>query len=189
MKRFNLNEYFKDINQKVVTREGRQVRIICTDAPVKNYPIAGYVTGIDEKWHGPYSWSRDGDREIASPVPSANDLFFLDKEENMTEFEKEVDAIMDVEAKSVLGVKYEAKYLLDIARKQLQPEVDKEIDAAYKTRDKVVYLEGYNKGKEDALKDRMCFNIEQFEEWVDVFFPDWFNKEEVFNDFKKFMEE
>lgn len=127
MKQFNLNEYFKDINQKVVTREGRQVRIICTDAPVKNYPIAGYVLGIDEKWHGPYSWSRDGDREIASPVPSANDLFFLDKEENMTEFEKEVKDLMDslCDDENTISescAKIIAQRFLDIARKQFKTD-------------------------------------------------------------------
>ena len=31
MKQFNLKEYLKDPNKKVVTRDGRNVRIICTD--------------------------------------------------------------------------------------------------------------------------------------------------------------
>ena len=31
MKQFNLEEYLKDPNKKVVTRDGRNVRIICTD--------------------------------------------------------------------------------------------------------------------------------------------------------------
>ena len=31
MKQFNLEEYLKDPNKKVVTRDGKDVRIICTD--------------------------------------------------------------------------------------------------------------------------------------------------------------
>lgn len=31
MKEFNLNEYLKNPSQKVVTRDGRDVRIVCTD--------------------------------------------------------------------------------------------------------------------------------------------------------------
>ena len=31
MKEFNLTEYLKDPSKKVVTRDGRDVRIICTD--------------------------------------------------------------------------------------------------------------------------------------------------------------
>ena len=34
MKEFNLTEYLKNPSQKVVTRDGREVRIICTDIPV-----------------------------------------------------------------------------------------------------------------------------------------------------------
>ena len=144
MKQFSLNEYFKDVNQKVVTREGRQVRIVCTDAPVKNYPVTGYVLGNDNKWLGPFSWSKDGERQIAHPIPSENDLFFSDKEENMTEFEKEVSAIMDVEAKRALGIKYEAKYLLDLARKQLQPEIDAMVKEKYRD-----YIEQFKEAMEE----------------------------------------
>ena len=31
MKQFNLEEYLKDPNKKVVTRDGRNARIVCTD--------------------------------------------------------------------------------------------------------------------------------------------------------------
>ena len=34
MKEFNLTEYLKNPSQKVVTRDGREVRIICTDIPI-----------------------------------------------------------------------------------------------------------------------------------------------------------
>ena len=34
MKEFNLTEYLKNPSQKVITRDGREVRIICTDIPI-----------------------------------------------------------------------------------------------------------------------------------------------------------
>ena len=39
MKQFNLEEYLKDPNKKVVTRSGRNVRIICTDRQGGDRPI------------------------------------------------------------------------------------------------------------------------------------------------------
>ena len=46
MKEFNLNEYLKNPSQKVVTRDGRVVRIVCTDVKGE-YPILVYI----EKMH------------------------------------------------------------------------------------------------------------------------------------------
>lgn len=53
MKQFNLEEYLKNPDRKIVTRDGRKVRIICTDRiserfPVENqgiYPIIALVDG------------------------------------------------------------------------------------------------------------------------------------------------
>ena len=42
MKEFNLNEYLKNPSQKIVTRDGREVRIICTD--MKSYDDDKIVT-------------------------------------------------------------------------------------------------------------------------------------------------
>ena len=44
MKQFNLDEYLKDPSKKVVTRDGRSVRIICTDrVSEKGYPLVVLV--------------------------------------------------------------------------------------------------------------------------------------------------
>ena len=48
MKQFNLEEYLKNPSKKVVTREGRDVRIICTDFDNPNFPVIGEVKG--SKW-------------------------------------------------------------------------------------------------------------------------------------------
>ena len=42
MKQFSLEEFKKNPNRKVVTKKGRPVRIICTDA-VRRYPIIALV--------------------------------------------------------------------------------------------------------------------------------------------------
>ncbi len=47
MKQFNLEEYLKNPSRKVVTKEGRNVRIICTDRADSIFPI---VALIESKW-------------------------------------------------------------------------------------------------------------------------------------------
>lgn len=46
MKRFSLQEYLANPSQKVVTRDGRPVRIICTDAK-RDCPILALLTAYD----------------------------------------------------------------------------------------------------------------------------------------------
>ena len=48
MKEFNLNEYLKDLSQKVVTKDGRKVRIICTNAK-NEFPIIALITNNDKE--------------------------------------------------------------------------------------------------------------------------------------------
>ena len=45
MKAFNLEEYLKNPSRKVVTRDGRDVRIICTDFDNSDFPIIGGIKG------------------------------------------------------------------------------------------------------------------------------------------------
>lgn len=44
MKQFDLKEYLKDPNKKVVTRDGRNVRIICTDQKGTAYSVIALCT-------------------------------------------------------------------------------------------------------------------------------------------------
>lgn len=44
MKQFDLKEYLKDPNKKVVTRDGRNVRIICTDRKGTEYSVIALCT-------------------------------------------------------------------------------------------------------------------------------------------------
>ena len=49
MKQFNLQEYLANPNRQVVTRDGRPVRIICTDSDAEGGPIVAIVTKDDKK--------------------------------------------------------------------------------------------------------------------------------------------
>ena len=58
MKEFNLNEYLKNPSQKVVTRDGKSVRIICTDAK-QDYPVIGLLS-LDDKRETTVYYKKNG---------------------------------------------------------------------------------------------------------------------------------
>ena len=70
MKEFSLEEYLKNPNREVVTRDGRKVRIICTDFDNPDYPVIGEIKGY--KW--PLSFATNG--ETIKGRPLSCDLFF-----------------------------------------------------------------------------------------------------------------
>ena len=45
MKAFNLEKYLKNPSKKVVTRDGRDVRIICTDFDNSDFPVIAGIKG------------------------------------------------------------------------------------------------------------------------------------------------
>ena len=57
MKEFNLEEYLKNPSQKVITRDGREVRIICTDVKGE-YPIMALIP--DKQQELTYRYLRNG---------------------------------------------------------------------------------------------------------------------------------
>ena len=59
MKPFNLEEYLKNPSQKVVTRDGREVRIICTDAKGEE-PIIALLYNKNREEENVYTYNRDG---------------------------------------------------------------------------------------------------------------------------------
>lgn len=76
MKQFNLNEYLKNPSIKVVTRMGRDVRIICTDRKDSNFPIVALVELEDKKEtiEETIHYTKDGKWIIG--CDSGNDLCF-----------------------------------------------------------------------------------------------------------------
>lgn len=74
MKQFNLKEYLANPNRKVVTRDGRNVRIICTDSKIRHYPIIALVEEPNRS-ENLFSYTEVG--QMVSYEPSEKyDLFF-----------------------------------------------------------------------------------------------------------------
>ena len=71
MKQFNLEEYLKNPEKKVVTREGKAVKIYCTNH-ASNRPIIAQVEGSDYS----VSFTENGKAFISNNVISGDDLFF-----------------------------------------------------------------------------------------------------------------
>ena len=59
MKEFSLEEYLKNPSRKVVTRDGRKVRIICTDRK-GDTPIIALVYNANEGQEYGYAFNSDG---------------------------------------------------------------------------------------------------------------------------------
>ena len=74
MKKFNLDEYLKNPERKVVTGDGRNVRIICTDRRNSKLPIIALIeeqNNVEEV----YTLKKDGSWDV-SGGESINDLYF-----------------------------------------------------------------------------------------------------------------
>ena len=82
MKQFNLDEYLANPSKKVVTRDGRSVRIICTDRVNFDSPVMALVmmkSGIENV----YSYRTNG--QLFRNAISDQDLFFApEKHEGWT---------------------------------------------------------------------------------------------------------
>ncbi len=74
MKQFNLEEYLKNPSRKVVTRDGRNVRIICTNAK-GGYPVVVLIEEQYSNRESIYTFTKNGNWSI-SGEESINDLFF-----------------------------------------------------------------------------------------------------------------
>lgn len=70
MKQFNLVEYLVNPSRKIVTRDGRNARIICTDFDNPVFPVVGEIKG--HKW--PLSFMANG--ESIKGRQLCSDLFF-----------------------------------------------------------------------------------------------------------------
>ena len=74
MKPFNLEEYLKNPSKKVVTRSGKDVRILCTDAK-GDYPIIALIDELTDNciYHSVYT--KEGHVKPYD-IPTRYDLFF-----------------------------------------------------------------------------------------------------------------
>ena len=103
MKQFSLDEFKKNQNRKVVTRSGRSVRVLCTDAK-GDRPVFGLALGVDN-CEFPIMCSAIGETEFEE-----DDLFFDSvKKEGYINLFRRGDK---VEVGFVLGTKEEAMSIL-----------------------------------------------------------------------------
>lgn len=72
MKQFDLQEYLKDPGRKIVTRNGRKARVICTDRNSDNRPVVVLVQGSVSE--NAYCYTRDG--LFYGDTETPGDLFF-----------------------------------------------------------------------------------------------------------------
>lgn len=155
-KQFTLEEHFAHPDWKVVTRDGRPARIICTDAKGRS-PIVALIPTTDTNEEAAREYHPDGKWHFKDD--DEDDLFLITPEPEFTKFEKKVAEIIfnrqnedDWGMCLKLGKEY-AKELLDLAREELEPEVLTRLEAAYKNQDDVVYMNGKRDGKAETLKD------------------------------------
>ena len=73
MKPFNIKEYNADPSRKIITRDGRPVRILCTDAR-RSYPVGALIEDEDNKEDYLYTYLPDG---TMGGMRGENDLFFV----------------------------------------------------------------------------------------------------------------
>ena len=91
MKQFNLEEYLKNPSRKVVTRDGRKVRIICTDKKGA-CPIVALVTRDDGVTEETVTYTKNG--KFFKDTSYNCDLFFAsEKHEGWVNLYKENDNI------------------------------------------------------------------------------------------------
>lgn len=74
MKQFDLDKYLKNPNRKVITRDGKDVRIVCTDMIGTSYPILA-ICRVDATHDCYYSYTLNGKHNLG--VDSRLDLFFV----------------------------------------------------------------------------------------------------------------
>ena len=72
MKPFNIKEYNANPSRKVITRDGRSVRILCTNAR-RSYPVVALIENEYNKEDYLYAYLPDG---TMCGMRGENDLFF-----------------------------------------------------------------------------------------------------------------
>lgn len=73
MKQFDLQEYLKHPERKVVTREGKSVRIICVNRLDNRYPVVAFIR-LGNDYEDIWAFTKDG--ESSEHGANDYDLFF-----------------------------------------------------------------------------------------------------------------
>ena len=196
MEQFLLEKWLQDKSRKVVTRDGREVRILCIDCGVReSQPILVEITcsrntkvleyynidGTTQDKNLNLFFADEEPETIEIPFGAKDSEFVkgeyyipkgckariegnkviierIKREDELTKFEKEVKDLMnsccnEIGEADITNelVKEAALNLLDLARKELQPEFDKQMDKMLTKTDKVVYLKDLPKWEKNKL--------------------------------------
>ena len=81
MKPFNLEEYLANPNRKVVTRDGRNVRIICTNRKDSDFPIVALVKNEYAEGERCLCYTKGGKFYTGSDLSDASLFFAPEKHE------------------------------------------------------------------------------------------------------------
>ena len=96
MKQFDLEKYLKNPSRKVITRDGRSARIVCTNRLDENYPVLALVNYEDyEMCH---SYTTFGKLHTNQTTDFGLDLFFAPEKK-----EKWVNVYEDSNGRNWLG--------------------------------------------------------------------------------------
>ena len=116
MKQFNLNEYIANPSRKVVTRDGRPVRIVCTDA-MSTHPVVALVRK-NENTETMWNFTQDG--TYVKGEKNGIDLFFAPEKKDGW-----VSLYRNVRGNLVFGLPYCTK---EEALDELYDDTDTRID-------------------------------------------------------------
>lgn len=107
MKQFDLEEYKKNPNRKVIARDGRSVRIICTDMIGTSYPVIA-VYKVDPTHESCKSYTTDG--KLYTEGDTDCDLFFApEKKEGWLNLYKDEDGRVAIGTVYPIGSEKSAK--------------------------------------------------------------------------------
>ena len=128
---FDLDSWLADKSQKIVTRDGKPVRIICTDAKgsMRTDDVIALIGG-ELGSENIYRYYSNGTliSKAHPKIASKYDLFLVTDEPELTEFEQRIEMHLAYaergmhDSNDIQDIKDTAKELLDLARKQLKAE-------------------------------------------------------------------
>lgn len=75
MEQFSLAEYLKNPTRPIVTRDGRSVRIICTDKADRDFPVVALIT-TNQKSEEVFLYTKNGKQRFNPESDLPFDLFF-----------------------------------------------------------------------------------------------------------------
>lgn len=75
MEQFSLEEYIKNPTRPIVTRDGRSVRIICTDKADRDFPVVALIT-TNQKSEEVFLYTKNGKQRFNPESDLPFDLFF-----------------------------------------------------------------------------------------------------------------